>query len=254
VPLEIAWTAVPLAIALLSFAWGAKVFVHMRTPPQEGMQFLGTGKQWMWKLQHPTGQREINSLHVPVGQKIVLTLTSEDVIHDFFVPAFRVKADVLPGAYNRLWFEATQEGTFHLFCAEYCGTKHSEMIGQVIAMDPAAYEQWLAGQPAAKDPVEAGKVLFENLRCDTCHAAGSGQRGPDLANRFGTQVRLHDGQTVLFDEDYARESILEPTKRISAGYQALMPTYQGQVDELQILHLIAYVQSLTAPAPQEGQR
>ncbi len=243
--LEALWTVIPLIIVLCSFGWGAKLYYEMRTPPKEGMQFYVTGKQWMWKVQHPTGQREINSLHVPVGETILLTMTSEDVIHDFFIPAFRVKADTVPGMYTSMWFEATKKGTYHLFCAEYCGTSHSEMIGEVVVMDPADYQEWLNGQPAGKNPIESGKILFENLRCDTCHAAGSGQRGPDLAGRFGLPARLSDGQTVLFDEDYVRESILEPNKKLSAGFQPLMPTYQGQVSEDQLLHLIAYIKSMT---------
>jgi len=254
VPLEIAWSAVPLAIALFAFGWGAKLYVHVRTPPAGGMQFLVTGKQWMWKVQHPSGQREINALHVPVGLPIVLTMTSEDVIHDFYVPSFRVKADVVPGMYTQLWFEASKVGRYHLFCAEYCGTKHSEMVGEVVVMDPLEYEQWLTGQPAARNPVEAGKVLFENLRCDTCHASGSTERGPNLAGKFGTQVALADGQTVLFDESYVRQSILEPSRHVVAGYQPLMPTYQGQVSEEQILHLIAYLQSMSDVKPESAQR
>ncbi len=248
--LELLWSVVPLAIALGFFAWGARVFFELSTPPAEGMRFYVTGKQWMWRVQHPTGQREINALHVPVGQPILLTMISEDVIHDFFVPAFRVKQDVLPGQYTRMWFEPTQVGEYHLFCAEYCGTKHSEMIGTVTVMDPVDYERWLSGQPRDQDPVAAGKLLFENLRCDTCHAAGSGQRGPDLAGVYGTETTTADGERVLVDEAYVRESILEPRKRVVAGFQPLMPTYQGQVSEEQILSLIAYVASL---APAEGE-
>ena len=244
IPLEIFWSAVPLAIVLGFFGWGAKVYFEQTTPPADAMEFFVTGKQWMWRAQHPTGQREINALHVPVNQPIKLTMTSEDVIHDYFIPAFRVKSDVVPGMYTTMWFEATEIGEYHLFCAEYCGTKHSEMIGTVYVMDPGDYESWLAGQPNVKDPVEAGRVLFENLRCDTCHAAGSGQRGPSLENRFGGEVRLRDGQTRRFDEAYIRESILEPAAQVVAGYQPLMSSYQGQVSEEQILHLIAYIKSL----------
>jgi cytochrome c oxidase subunit 2 len=254
VALEIVWSVIPLVIALTSFAWAARVYFDVMTPPSEGMRFLVTGKQWMWKIQHPTGQREINTLHVPVGVPVILEMTSEDVIHDFYVPAFRVKQDVVPGRYSTVWFEATRVGTYHLFCAEYCGTKHSEMKGQVIVMSPSDYEQWLSGQPAGLRPVEAGRVLFENLRCDTCHAAGSGQRGPDLRGRFGEFVRLSDGQTLLFDEAYARESILEPAKRVVSGYQALMPTYQGQVSEGQIQHLIAYIKALRTDEAERAPR
>ena len=243
-PLEIFWSAVPLVLWLFVFGWNAKVYLDMHRPPADGMEVLVTGKQWMWKVQHPTGQREINSLHVPVNTPINLTMISEDVIHDFYMPAFRIKRDVVPGMYTRIWFEATEVGTYHLFCAEYCGTKHSEMGGQVVVMDPSDYEAWLEGQPAAASPVEAGELLFEGQRCETCHSAGSGQRGPDLAGRFGTVVELEGGREVVFDEEYVRESILEPKAKISKGYAPLMPTYRGQVTETQIQHLIAYLKSL----------
>jgi cytochrome c oxidase subunit 2 len=250
-PLEILWSGVPLAIVLFVFVWGTRLFVRAQTVPEEAMRFHVTGKQWMWKIRHPTGQSEINALHVPLGQRIVLTMISEDVIHSFFVPAFRVKKDVLPGMYTELWFTPTKEGTYHLFCAEYCGTKHSEMIGSVVVLDPAGYQAWLDGRPAEKNPVEAGALLFQNLRCDTCHFpgsafAGSAARGPDLAGRFGKDVQLSDGQTVGFDERYVRESLLEPTKRLSAGFQPLMPSYRDQIGESDVLSLIAYLKSLEA--------
>jgi len=245
VALEVTWSAVPLCLWVGIFVWSARVYFDINVPPREGMQFFVTGKQWMWKVQHPTGQREINALHVPVGETIVLRMISEDVIHAFYVPAFRIKQDVLPGRFSEIWFEATRPGTYHLFCAEYCGTKHSQMIGEVVVLDPSAYEAWLAGQPEAGDPVEAGRVLFENLRCDTCHAAGSGQRGPDLAGRFGSEVELAGGGRARFDQDYVRESILEPNRRVTAGFTPQMPTYAGQVSETQIQQLVAYVQSLT---------
>ena len=245
VSLEMLWSAIPLLLVLFIFGWSARLYFQIVTPPSDAMEIYVTGKQWMWKAQHPTGQREINALHVPVGEPIVLTMTSEDVIHDFFIPAFRVKADVIPGRYTQMWFEATEIGEYHLFCAEYCGTKHSEMVGTVKVMDPADYEIWLSGQPAVASPVEAGKVLFENQRCDTCHAAGSGQRGPNLVGRFGNYVETQDGQTLLFDEDYVRESILEPRARISRGYEPLMPSYAGQISEEQVLYLVSYIKSLT---------
>ena len=248
ISLEVLWSAIPLFLVLFIFGWSAKLYFKMIVPPDEGMEIYVTGKQWMWKIQHPTGQREINELHIPVGETVILTMTSEDVIHDFFVPAFRVKADVLPGTYTRMWFQPTEIGEYHLFCAEYCGTKHSEMIGKVIVMDPADYETWLSGQPVAASPVEAGQVLFESLRCDTCHAAGKDQRGPNLEGRFGGFVHTDDGQTIQFNEDYIRQSILEPRAVISQGYQPLMPAFAGQVSEDQILYLVAFIKSLT-PAP-----
>ncbi len=244
--IELAWTGIPLALVLFVFVWSARLYFAANTAPGEALEFLGTGKQWMWKLQHPTGQREINALHVPLGEAVVLTLASEDVIHSFYVPAFRVKRDVVPGMYSRVWFRADRTGTFHLFCAEYCGTKHSQMIGSVVVMEPEDYERWLSGVPAGASPVEEGKLLFESLRCATCHSAGSGQRGPDLAGRFGGLAALADGGSVPFDEEYVRESILDPRRRVSAGYEPLMPTYAGQVNEGQVLQLIAYVKSLAA--------
>ncbi|MHC4959918.1 MAG: cytochrome c oxidase subunit II [Planctomycetota bacterium] len=241
--LEVTWAVVPLIIVLGTFAWGAQVFYDMKSPPADAMEIFVTGKQWMWKIQHPTGHREINTLHLPTGRKVRLTMTSEDVIHSFFIPAFRVKQDTVPGMYTRMWFEPTKPGTYHLFCAEYCGTKHAEMIGKVIVMDPADYEAWLSGQAAELPPAEAGKVLFESLRCNTCHAAGSGQRGPDLAGRWGKPVELQDGRRLPFLAEYVRESILEPRKKISKGFEPLMPTYKGQVTEGQILQLIAFLKS-----------
>ncbi len=253
-PLELLWTGIPLVIVLFTFAWGTRLFLRAQTPPGEAMRFHVTGKQWMWKIQHPTGQSEINELHVPLGQKIALTMISEDVIHSFFVPAFRVKKDVLPGMYSSLWFTPTKVGVYHLFCAEYCGTKHSAMVGSVVVLDPADYQAWLDGRPAERNPLEAGTMLFQNLRCDTCHTVGAGTstsgppRGPDLAGRFGTDVTLSDGQTVRFDERYVRESLLEPPKRLALGFQPLMPSYKGQIGESDILALIAYLKSLKAPS------
>ena len=233
--LELLWTAIPLAILLGLFLWGTKVFYTLSRPPAEATEFLAVGRQWMWKFQHPQGTREINDLHVPVGQAIKLKMTSEDVIHSLFVPAFRVKTDVVPGRYTTVWFKATKPGTYHLFCAEYCGTKHSEMGGSVIVMDPAEYQAWLDGRPAERNPLANGALLFQNLRCDTCHTPGPSARGPELAGRFGRDVTLSDGQTVRFDERYVRESVLEPAKKLSAGFQPLMPSYQGQIGESDIL-------------------
>ncbi len=253
VPLEMLWTLIPLGIVMISFVWGARLFFEAGRSPDEALRFEVTGKQWMWKIQHPTGHREINDLHIPVGVPIELQMTSEDVIHSFFIPAFRVKQDVLPGRYTTMWFEATQPGQYHLFCAEYCGTKHSEMIGTVFALDPLEYERWLEGAPPPEDPVEAGAQLFAALRCDTCHASGAESRGPLLDGRFGSQVMLTTGESVSFDEEYVRRSILEPAAQISAGYTPLMPTYRGQVSPEQIAQLTAYIRSLPAPTPEEGQ-
>jgi len=222
--------------------------------PGEAMEFLATGKQWMWKIQHPTGQREINALHVPAGETVVLTLTSEDVIHSFYVPAFRVKRDVVPGLYSRVWFRADRTGTFHLLCAEYCGTKHSQMIGSVVVLEPEEYERWLSGVPAGASPVEEGALLFESLRCASCHSPASGRRGPDLAGRYGGQAALADGRSVAFDAEYVRESLLDPARKVAAGYEPLMPTYAGQVNEAQVLQLIAFIKTLAPGAQPEEPR
>jgi cytochrome c oxidase subunit 2 len=206
------------------------------------------GKRWMWKLQHPTGQREINELHVPVGRAVKLVITSEDAIHSFFVPAFRIKKDAVPGRYNVAWFRATKTGTYHLFCAEYCGTEHSKMIGKVVVLEPGEYQTWLAGGPPPESPVAAGEKLFTELNCVTCHRPDSAGRGPVLEGIFGRQVRLASGDTVVADEAYVRESIVNPAARVVAGYQPVMPTFQGLVSEEQLIALVAYIESLQVPA------
>ncbi len=242
--LEIVWTVIPLIIVMFIFVWGTRVWFTLQHTPANAMQFYCTGKQWMWKLQHPTGQREINTLHIPTGVPIELHMISEDAIHSFYVPAFRVKRDVLPGRYSSLWFEATEPGTYHLFCAEFCGLNHSKMIGWVIAMKPEDYERWLAGTNPGESPRDQGEKLFASMRCDTCHSGQSGSRGPDLRGQFGQSVKLADGSTAVFDEEYVRESLMKPSAKLVAGFQALMPTYAGQLSEDQVLALVAYVKSL----------
>jgi cytochrome c oxidase subunit 2 len=242
--LEVLWTVIPLGLTMVMFCWGALLYFEQARVPPAALLFHVTGKQWMWKAQHPSGQREVNALHVPAGVPIELRMISEDVIHSFFVPAFRIKQDVLPGRYSRTWFTATEPGVYELFCAEYCGTKHSQMIGKVYVMEPLEYERWLAGAVAGETPAQAGAKLFTALRCDTCHAPTSGARGPDLARRFGQPTRLEGGASVPFDATYVRESVLTPNARLAAGFQPLMPTYAGQVSEEQILELTAYLESL----------
>ena len=244
-PLEVTWSIIPLVIVLVMFVWGAKVFFSLSRPPADAVEYFATGKQWMWKVQHPTGTREINSLHIPVGVPIKLTMTSEDVIHSFFIPAFRTKQDVLPGRYSTVWFEATKPGKYHLFCAEYCGAEHSLMVGSVYAMEATDYEAWLSGAGPAMPPAESGAALFAQLACDTCHREGERARGPQLEGLYGTEVQLLTGRTAVVDDMYLRESILNPGAQIVAGYQPLMPTYKGQVSEEQLNHLIAYIKSLT---------
>jgi cytochrome c oxidase subunit 2 len=245
--LETLWTVIPFIIAMTMFGWGAQVYFDQYKPPANAVEVYVVGKQWMWKLQHATGQREINELHIPVGRKIKLIMTSEDVIHDFFVPAFRTKADVVPGKYTTLWFEATTPGTYHLFCAEYCGMNHSGMTGSIIVMEPREFDNWLSGNTGSMTPATAGQQLFQTLGCASCHGAnGEGGRGPTLAGVFGKMTALQSGESVRVDEAYVRESILNPQAKLVAGFGPIMPTFQGQVSEDQLLQLIAYIKSLQA--------
>jgi len=246
--LEIICGSVLLVLMLVIFGWGARVFFDTRKPPADAMEILVTGKQWMWKLQHPSGKREINELHIPVGRPIQLTMISEDVIHSFYIPEFRVKQDVLPGRYTTVWFEATKPGRYHLFCTEYCGTEHSKMGGFVNVLPAAEYERWVMGAGAAAEtPVEAGARLYAQLGCATCHNAGSGQLGPNLAGIFGHAAKMTDGTEVMVDDAYLRESILNSQAKVVAGYAPIMPLFKGLINEDQLLNLIAYIKSL-APA------
>ncbi len=244
--LELTWTIIPLGIVIVIFFWSAEVYFSMARVPRNPMEIHVVGKRWMWKVQHMTGQREINELHIPVGVPVKVTLTSEDVIHSFFVPAFRVKKDALPGRYSTLWFQATKPGRYHLFCAEYCGTKHSGMIGWITVMEPAEFQAWLGGGTAGVAPAVAGERLFQELACVTCHRGDAGARGPALAGLFGSTVKLQGGGTAVADAAYVRESIMTPTARVVEGYQPVMPTYQGMVTEEQLLQLVAYISSLKA--------
>jgi cytochrome c oxidase subunit 2 len=242
--LELAWTAIPLVISLGIFVWGAGLFFAMSHVPGNTLDIYVVGKQWMWKFQHLDGQREINELHVPMDRDVRLIATSEDVIHDVFVPAFRIKADVIPGRYVNIWFHATKAGRYHLFCAEYCGTKHSGMTGDVIVMEPREYQAWLGGGTPAGTLASAGERLFNDLACNTCHRRDTQGRGPVLDGLMGKMVKLQSGDTIVADEAYVRESILNPAAKITAGYQPIMPTFQGLVTEEQLLQLIEYVKSL----------
>jgi cytochrome c oxidase subunit 2 len=244
--LEVTWTVVPLLITMVIFVWGASVYFAMASPPDDTLNIYVVGKQWMWKFQHLDGQREINELHVPVGRNVKLITTSEDVIHDFFVPAFRMKADVLPGRYVSLWFHSTRPGRYRIFCAEYCGTQHSGMTGEVVVMDPAEYQTWLSGGAPEGSLASAGEKLFQDLACITCHRSDAQGRGPMLQGLFGKTVALQNGQTVVADESYIRESILNPAAKVTAGFQPIMPAYQGLVSEEQLLALIEYIKSLGA--------
>lgn len=243
--LEIVWTVIPFILMMVMFVWGANVYFEMSRPPDDAMNIYVVAKQWMWKVQHLEGQREINELHIPLGRAVKLTMTSEDVIHSFYVPAFRVKFDVLPGRFTTAWYKPIKPGKYHLFCAEYCGTLHSGMIGWVYVMEPAEYETWLAGGAGGESLATSGQKLFEYLACSNCHRTDKPGRCPDLEGVFGQPVRLTTGQTVLADEAYIRESILNPSAKIVAGYQNIMPTFQGLVTEEELLQLIEYIKSLS---------
>jgi cytochrome c oxidase subunit 2 len=242
--LEVVWTVVPLIIVTIMFVWAARVLYAQSRPPPDAMDIYVIGKQWMWKIQHENGKRELNELHVPLGRAVRLTMASQDVIHSFFIPAFRIKQDVIPGRYVTEWFRATKIGTYHLFCAEYCGNQHSGMIGSVTVMEPSDYEAWLAGTANDLPPAQAGEKLFLNLGCATCH----GQRAPTMAGLYGSRRALSDGSTVVADDAYLRESILDSTAKIVQGYQPLMPSYRGQISEEQLMQVVAYIRSLAQPA------
>jgi cytochrome c oxidase subunit II len=253
--LEAAWIIVPLIISLVIFAWGAQIYFAAARPPSDAKQFYVVGKQWMWKVEHPSGKREINELHVPRGQAVKLKMTSEDVIHSFYIPARRVKADVVPGRYTTLWFNADTVGTYHLFCSQYCGAEHSRMVGRVIVMEPTQYELWLGGaNTGAPASIPAGEELFVSKSCNTCHRPETAARAPMLWGLFGKNVLLRDGQTTTADETYIRESILNPAAKIVDGYQPIMPTYRGQLSEEEIIQLIRYIQSLKSNAVDEAGR
>jgi cytochrome c oxidase subunit II len=242
--LEATWTVIPLMLVCVMFVWGASLYYREYTPPPGALEIYVVGKQWMWKLQHPGGQREINELHVPTGRPVKLIMTSQDVIHSFFLPAFRIKQDVLPGRYTSEWFEATKTGTYHLFCAEYCGDQHSHMIGRLVVMEPREYERWLSGAGAGESLQATGRKLFERLGCVNCHKSDASGRCPVLEGIFNKPVALSDGRTVIADEAYIRESILDPGAKIVAGYPNIMPTFQGLVTEEGLIQLISYVKSL----------
>ena len=251
--LETIWSVIPFIIAMSMFAWGAQIYFQNSRPPKNANEIYVVGKQWMWKIQHSTGQREINELHVPVGRKIKLIMTAEDTIHDFFIPAFRIKADVLPGRYTTQWFEATKTGTYHLFCAEYCGMNHSGMIGSITVMQPTEFDDWLSGNASQQSPAVAGQQLFQSLGCVSCHGAnGEGGRGPALAGLFGRQVFLTNNQTVTADEAYVRESIENPQAKIVSGFGPIMPTFQGQVTPEQLIQIISFIKSLQISNPQSS--
>lgn len=250
--LEITWSVIPMGFFLIFFSWGAVIYFQERTPPRDAMEVYSVAKQWMWKFEHPEGAREINALHVPTDRDVKIIMTSQDVIHSFFVPAFRIKQDVLPGRYTIAWFRATKPGTYHLFCAEYCGTQHSGMIGEVVVMEPAQYEAWLTGGATNAPLAVTGQKLFSELGCSTCHRSDVQGRGPNLAGIFGKKVLLDDGRTLTADENYVRESILTPGSKIVSGFKPIMPTFQGIISDDQLNALVAYVKSMTQQQPPQA--
>jgi cytochrome c oxidase subunit II len=244
--LEATWTIIPLGLFLVMFVWGALIYFRVYTPPANAMNIYVVGKQWMWKAEHPGGQHEINSLHIPTGKPIQLTLISQDVFHSFSIPAFRVKREAIPGRYTSVWFEATTPGTYHLFCTQYCGTNHSAMIGDIVVLTPDGYKKWLAESTSGMSLAQNGERLFASLSCNACHNAKPDARGPSLANVYGSKLALASGGTVLADDAYLRESILNPSQHITQGFAPIMPTYQGQVSEEGVIALVEYIKNLNS--------
>jgi cytochrome c oxidase subunit 2 len=249
--LEAIWTVIPFGIFMVMFVWSASIYMTWAQPPPDAEEIFVVGKQWMWKFQHPEGQREIDQLHVPLGRAVRLTMISQDVIHSLFLPEFRVKQDVLPGRYTTTWFQTTKPGRYHLFCTQYCGTMHAGMIGEVVVMEPASYQAWLSGGNAEGSLASTGQKLFQQLGCTTCHRFDTQGRGPNLVGAYGKPVLLDDGRTVTVDDNYIRESILTPGAKVVAGFKPIMPTFQGIVNEEQLLSLVAYIRSLSQPAQRE---
>jgi cytochrome c oxidase subunit 2 len=250
--LELTWTIIPSLICVVIFVWASELYVRNARPPDASTEIFVIGKQWMWHIQHPEGPREINELHVPVNEPVKVTMTSQDVIHDFYIPAFRVKKDVLPGRYTSIWFQATQTGTFHLFCAQYCGTDHAEMIGWIYVMTPTDYTAWLAGGEKTISMTQRGEQLYSQFGCVGCHAPGDSASGPSLVGLYGKPQKLSNGQTQVLDEDAIRQSLMVPNSVSVAGYKNNMPTYKGQMTEEQVMDLIAFVKSLGSQEKENG--
>ena len=242
--LEATWTIIPLGIFLVIFVWGALLYFRIYNPPVNAMNVYIIGKQWMWKAEHPGGQHEINALHIPINRPVQLTMISQDVFHSFSIPDFRVKREVIPGRYSTVWFQATAPGSYHLFCTQYCGTLHSGMIGQITAMTPEDYEKWLKMSTSGMSIAQNGERLFSSLGCNACHNGNAAARGPNLAGVYGSKLTLADGSQVLVNDAYLRESILNPSQHVTAGYAPIMPTYQGQVSEDGLISLVEYIKNL----------
>jgi cytochrome c oxidase subunit 2 len=242
--LEATWTIIPLALFLVCFVWGALLYFRIYNPPANAMNIYIVGKQWMWKAEHPGGQHEINSLHVPTGRPVQLTMISQDVFHSFSVPEFRVKREVIPGRYTTVWFNATDPGTYHLFCTQYCGTQHSQMVGDVVVMTPADYEKWEQQSTSGMSLAQNGERLYASMGCNACHNGSAAARGPNLAGVFGTKLTLTNGSEVLVNEAYLRDAILNPSQHVTQGFAPIMPTYQGQISEDGLIDLVEYIKTL----------
>lgn len=251
--LEVLWIVIPAIIFMGIFVWGSWLYFRIARVPDNALDVYATGKQWMWKFQHPTGQREINVLHVPVNRPVRITMASEDVIHSLFIPAFRIKMDVLPNRYRTMWFQATKTGRYHLFCAEYCGTEHSGMVGWIDVMEPTDYQRWLAGGTEGS-LASQGEKVFQKYACNTCHTGEATGRGPSLTGLYGSNVTLSDNSVLKADDNYIRESILNPTAKVVRGYQPIMPTFQGQVNEEDLIKLLAYVKTLGPAGAAQAQQ
>jgi cytochrome c oxidase subunit 2 len=242
--LEATWTIIPLAIFLLTFVWGALLYFRIYDPPANAMNIYVVGKQWMWKAEHPGGQHEINALHVPTGKPIQLTMISQDVFHSFSIPDFRVKREVIPGRYTTVWFNATDPGTYHIFCTQYCGTQHSGMIGEVTVLSPDDYQKWLAQSTSGMSLAQNGERLFASMGCNACHSGNAAARGPNLAGVYGSKLTMTDGSQVLVNDAYLRDAILNPSQHVTAGFAPIMPTYQGQISEDGLIDLVEYIKNL----------
>ncbi|HZY62045.1 MAG TPA: cytochrome c oxidase subunit II [Edaphobacter sp.] len=242
--LEATWTIIPLALFLITFVWGALLYFRIYNPPTNAMNIYVVGKQWMWKAEHQGGQHEINALHVPIGRPVQLTMISQDVFHSFSVPDFRIKREVIPGRYSTVWFEATKPGTYHIFCTQYCGTNHSQMIGEVTAMTPDDFQKWLQSSTSGTSLAQNGERLFASMGCNACHTGAAGARGPNLAGVYGSKLQLSNGQQVTVNDAYLRDAILNPSEHITAGYAPIMPTYQGQISEDGLIDLVEYIKTL----------
>ncbi len=242
--LEATWTIIPLGLFLIMFVWGSIIYFRIYTPPANAMNIYVVGKQWMWKAEHPGGQHEINSLHIPTGRAIQLTIISQDVFHSFSIPAFRVKREAIPGRYTSVWFEATQPGTYHLFCTQYCGTNHSAMIGDIVVLTPDDYKKWLGGSTSGMSLAQNGERLFASLSCNACHNGRPDSRGPNLADVYGSKLALQNGGSATVDEAFLRQAILNPSEHVTQGYAPIMPTYQGQISEDGVIALVEFIKNM----------